>query len=163
MKTVAALLSVVSAALCGCQSLTVSQQQLVDLTNAVQQVQILYTQIEPYIPMVQEAAQQLLKGEAVGGMEARGDRSPQWRTVRDRYASAHPFCAFCGSSSVDVHHIHPVHLFPSKELDPDNLVSLCRVHHFIYGHGGDWKGFNPDVMVDSEFWKAVKAVREGGR
>ena len=150
---------------CGCQSLptpTVTPEQIATITGAVAQAQAIYHQIEPYIPAIQEAAQQLLKDEAIGGCddgEARGnDRSPQWRTVRDRYADAHPLCAFCGSAAVDVHHIQPFRLFPTRELDPDNLMSLCRVHHFIYGHGGDWKGDNPDVLVDKEFWKAVRAV-----
>ena len=148
----------------GCQSLqvpTISQEQIDAITNAVAQVQIAYAQIEPFIPEIQEAAQQLLKDEAIaGGSEARGEGSSQWRTVRDRYAEAHPLCAFCGSAAVDVHHIQPFHLFPTRELDPNNLVSLCRVHHFIYGHAGDWKGYNPDVLVDSEFWKAVKATQK---
>ena len=161
---------VLAAAVClggGCQSLQVpaiSQQQIDAITNFAAQAQIVYTQIEPLIPVIQEAAQQLMKDEAIGGCdgaEARGgDRSSQWRTVRDRYADAHPLCAFCGSTAADVHHIQPFHLFPTRELDPNNLVSLCRVHHFIYGHAGDWKGYNPDVLVDSEFWKAVKATQK---
>ena len=158
---------VLAAAVClggGCQSLqvpTISQEQIDAITNAVAQAQIVYDQIEPFIPAIQEAAQQLLKDEAIAGAgEARGERSSQWRTVRDRYADAHPLCAFCGSTAVDVHHIQPFHLFPTRELDPNNLVSLCRVHHFIYGHAGDWKGYNPDVLVDSEFWKAVKATQK---
>lgn len=164
LASVSALALVV--ALCGgCQGLsvpTITPEQITAITNAAAQAQVIYHQIEPYIPAIQEAAQQLLKDETIGScddVEAQGaDRSPQWRTVRDRYADAHPLCAFCGSAAVDVHHIQPFHLFPTRELDPDNLISLCRVHHFIYGHGGDWKGYNPDVLVDKEFWKAVRAV-----
>lgn len=150
----------------GCQNLqmpTISQQQIDAITNFAAQAQIVYAQIEPLIPVIQEAAQQLMKDEAIGGCdggEARGDRSSQWRTVRDRYANTHPLCAFCGSTAVDVHHIQPFHLFPARELDPDNLVSLCRNHHFIYGHAGDWKAYNPDVMIDSEFWRALKLTRQ---
>ena len=156
--------SVAAAALCcGCQSLqvpTLSQQQIADLTATAQQLQQLYAQIEPHIPAIQEAVQQLMKDEAIGGTaEALSNgRSPQWRAVRDRYAAAHPCCEFCGRAAVDVHHIQPFHLFPTRELDPNNLISLCRPHHFIYGHAGDSKCENPDVLTDKEFWRAVRAV-----
>ena len=145
----------------GCQLPQLNQQQIDSLSNTVSQVQQIYDQLEPYLPAIQEAAQQLLKDEtAEYAGEARGvDRSPQWRAVRDRYAAAHPLCAFCGSPAVDVHHVNPVHLFPARELDPDNLISLCRVHHFIYGHGGDWKGFNPDIHIDMEIWRSFKSVK----
>lgn len=153
----------------GCMLPQIDQQDIADFTNAVQQVQQIYEQIQPAIeqlkPIVEDLkplAEQYLKGEAVGSDDgARGDRSSKWQTVRDRYAREHPLCVFCGRADIDVHHIHPVHLFPLRELDPDNLVSLCRVHHFIYGHGGDWKGYNPDVLVDKEMWKAVRATTGG--
>ena len=164
MKRRALFAVVLAAVLCGgCQMPQLTQQQIDGLADTVQQLQQVYTQLEPYLPAIQEAAQQLLKDEAVGsGGEIHGnDRSSQWRAVRDRYAAAHPLCEFCGRGGVDVHHILPFHLFPARELDPDNLVALCRVHHFVYGHAGDWKAYNPDVLVDKEFWRAVRATTPG--
>jgi hypothetical protein len=31
------------------------------------------------------------------------------------------------------------------EHDSRNLVTLCRAHHFLLGHFGDWDCYNPHV------------------
>ena len=151
----------------GCMLPQIDQQDVADFTNAVQQAQQIYQQIQPAIeqikPLIEELkplAEQYLKDEAVAADDvARGERSSKCKTVRDKYAKEHPRCVFCNKTGIDVHHIHPVDLFPRRELDPDNLVSLCRVHHFIYGHGGNWEGYNPDVLIDREIWRSVKSVK----
>jgi len=85
-------------------------------------------------------------------------RSPLWRKVRQEYLLAHPTCAVCGHSrDLNVHHIQPYHLFPSLELEVTNLLTLgenCPTgnHHLLFGHLGDWRCYNPNVVMDSQLW-----------
>ena len=85
-------------------------------------------------------------------------RSGEWRSVEKHHLRLHPVCACCGTDEdLQVHHIEPFHVDPSKELDPDNLITLCRPHHLWVGHLGSWKSWNPKVRR----WCAViaKAVK----
>jgi len=67
-------------------------------------------------------------------------RSSKWTELRNRYVAEHPRCEACGSTrSLNVHHVAPFHLHPELELDPTNLITLCREHHFRLGHHRDWK------------------------
>jgi len=82
-------------------------------------------------------------------------RSPQWPEARKKWLKAHPTCAVCGSKDhLEVHHIMPFHLDPSKELDPKNFITLCesKSHndHLIFGHLLDFKSLNPNVVTDSK-------------
>ena len=53
-------------------------------------------------------------------------RSSQWPKIRKKHIEKQPCCMACGScKKPEVHHIVPVHVDPSKELDPDNLITLC--------------------------------------
>lgn len=77
-------------------------------------------------------------------------RSSKWPAVRAEHLKKHSVCMACGSTTdLAVHHKIPVHLDPSKELDPNNLITLCqksgRNCHFIVGHACDWTGYSPDV------------------
>lgn len=77
-------------------------------------------------------------------------RSSRWPEVRARHLKQNPACAVCGTTKrVEAHHVIPVHIDPSRELDPRNLITLCRKltggHHLAFGHLGDWKLFNPCV------------------
>ena len=77
-------------------------------------------------------------------------RSPQWTTFRKNHLKIEPKCRWCGGTlHLDVHHIEPFHICPKKELDENNVITLCRIRrrfcHFIRGHFGDWKKFNPDI------------------
>lgn len=81
------------------------------------------------------------------------ERSPHWSVIRDAWLKTHPICAACaGTSWLQVHHVRPFHLFPSLELDPSNLITLCmgklECHHRI-GHAWDWKAYNSDVRDDA--------------
>jgi 5-methylcytosine-specific restriction endonuclease McrA len=81
-------------------------------------------------------------------------RSPAWRGVRRRHLATNPTCAACGTKHlVDVHHIIPFHIDPTHELDPGNLITLCRWplrrHHFKVGHLGDWTRWNETVRADA--------------
>jgi 5-methylcytosine-specific restriction endonuclease McrA len=86
-------------------------------------------------------------------------RSPKWDSVRDSFIVKHNTCASCGNTNIkklQVHHIEPFHLYPEKELDPNNLITLCEEKgeagcHLKLGHLGDWKSFNPKIKQDAEF------------
>lgn len=85
-------------------------------------------------------------------------RSPQWPAVRKAHLAKHPKCEVCQSeSSLNVHHIFPVHLSPEGELAPNNLITLCEGGvvncHLLYGHLRNWKSFNLIVVEDAALWK----------
>lgn len=87
-------------------------------------------------------------------------RSSKWRTVRDEFIRQHPFCAACGTKkNLNAHHIKPYHEHPELELEPGNLIALCRYHHFYIGHDPDgpdgpeqpnWSKSNPNVVRDAK-------------
>lgn len=86
-------------------------------------------------------------------------RSPKWSTVRKQHLKENPSCKACGKSkNVEVHHIEPVHLCPDKELDRDNLVTLCADPcHIVFGHFLDFKSWNINVIKDCEvYYNKVK-------
>lgn len=78
-------------------------------------------------------------------------RSPLWSKVRSDHIKKQPYCMGCGTNTgLEVHHIEPYHLNPSRELDPTNLITLCKKHcHFAIGHLMDYKSWNKDVIEDS--------------
>ena len=81
-------------------------------------------------------------------------RSGKWRAVEQRFLKRHPKCAVCGSTvNVNAHHVIPFHVDPSKELKQSNLISLCRDHHFWWGHLGSWKSYNAFVRLDAKLWR----------
>jgi 5-methylcytosine-specific restriction enzyme A len=98
-------------------------------------------------------------------------RSPHWPAVRKAHILAHPTCAACGArEKVEVHHIQPFHLFPERELDPANLITLCesstRACHLCIGHGGDYaRYYNSQVVTDAAVWltmlRRVRGVSHG--
>ncbi len=78
-------------------------------------------------------------------------RSGKWPALRKKYLALHPTCAACGcKEQVEPHHIRPFHLHPDRELDAENLNSLCEKHgcHLAFGHNYDWHAFNPHVPLD---------------
>jgi hypothetical protein len=83
-------------------------------------------------------------------------RSGKWPALRAKWLDLHGQCAACGyavKSLLEVHHLHPVPLFPERELDPDNLITLCEQHgcHLAIGHNYDWHAYNPHVKEDAAF------------
>lgn len=79
------------------------------------------------------------------------NRSPLWRSVRSNHIKQHPTCEACGSKkSLEVHHIEPFHLNPDKELDPSNLITLCKTCHLVFGHLMDYKSWNIEVKSDAQ-------------
>jgi hypothetical protein len=85
-------------------------------------------------------------------------RSSLWRRTREEHLKSNPECAVCGrKKNLVPHHVIPVHVDPSKELDPENLITLCEGPsfncHLFFGHLRDWTKFNPEVKSDAEGWK----------
>jgi hypothetical protein len=79
-----------------------------------------------------------------------GERSDRWPEVQKAYIAAHPTCEACGSKvELNVHHVLPFHLFAEFELEPSNLITLCKWHHLALGHLGDFKAYNPYVREDA--------------
>jgi hypothetical protein len=96
------------------------------------------------------------------------ERSPQWRKVRAEHLAVEPQCAACGEEGeLEVHHIVPFNEKPELELEPTNLITLCRHCHWRLGHGGkDWSEGWPDVRdvlggVSNSVGFKVRMWREG--
>lgn len=87
------------------------------------------------------------------------DRSGKWPAVRAAYWEAHPTCEACGAEPVEIHHVHPFHLWPESELDPANLVALCDDCHRLIGHLGNYKAYNPLVREYAARFKAMVDAR----
>lgn len=85
---------------------------------------------------------------------AHESRSSRWPALRQQHLEREPACAFCGSKDdLQVHHVLPFHLYPSRELDETNLITLCGPKgnhcHFMWGHLGSYERWNPDVRQDA--------------
>lgn len=82
-------------------------------------------------------------------------RSSGWRKVRNFCIERDgKKCKVCGSTyDLQVHHIEPFSDHPEKELDPDNLLTLCgNSCHIVFGHLKNFKSYNPDVLKDVAEW-----------
>lgn len=87
-------------------------------------------------------------------------RASDWPKVRARHLSTHGQCEACGlKRGLQVHHKLPVHVSPHRELDEDNLITLCARCHLFVGHLGDWDSWNPSVDEDALWWRAKVAGR----
>lgn len=90
-------------------------------------------------------------------------RSSHWPAVRDAFLKANPTCAVCGCrDDIEAHHCDPYHLHPERELDPTNLIALCRRDHLLFGHLGNWSSWNPSVREDAALWRAKILNRPHG-
>lgn len=88
------------------------------------------------------------------------ERSPRWRKVRQEFLEMNPCCAVCGRKDLqsNVHHKIPFHIRPDLELEEENLITLCRDHHFLFGHLMQWKSYNKDIIEDATAWnKKIKS------
>jgi 5-methylcytosine-specific restriction enzyme A len=83
-------------------------------------------------------------------------RSSKWPAVNKAHLKKHPRCAACGGAKkVRSHHKVPVHVDPSLELEPTNLITLCEGGetlncHLWCGHLGHWRSWNEHVAEDAE-------------
>lgn len=88
-------------------------------------------------------------------------RSPHWRKFRaEQIQLRGGRCELCGSTEVlELHHIEKFSTNPSRELDPSNVCILCEsgkngvVCHRFFGHYGDYRKINSDVLDDIKIWK----------
>ena len=86
-------------------------------------------------------------------------RSKDWKRVRKEHLKLHPYCAVTGTKKKrQVHHIEPFHERPDLELDPTNLITLSgkkilgvKPHQF-FGHLGNFRSANPNVVEDARIW-----------
>lgn len=76
-------------------------------------------------------------------------RSPEWNKVRKLHLKDQNECQSCGKiSALEVHHIVPVHIDRTLELDPSNLLTLCERCHLVFGHLSDYRSWNKNVVED---------------
>ena len=80
-------------------------------------------------------------------------RSPKWPALRRKWLKKFSACAYClGEVSLEVHHVLPFHLFPARELDETNLMTLCEAKgkncHLNIGHLGSWAKYNKKVQSE---------------
>jgi len=99
----------------------------------------------------------VVRGLSVEELEIlRLPRSSGWRRVRNEHLLKFPNCAICGGTKNCVpHHIVPFHVDPSRELDPDNLITLCEGSfncHLFFGHLKNWTRNNSNIVEDAKFW-----------
>ena len=89
-------------------------------------------------------------------------RSSRWPALRKKFLKDNPFCRACGGTDkLEVHHIMPVHMDWTKELDETNLITLCdspkRICHLRVGHSWDFSARNPYCACDAASeYKRVK-------
>lgn len=82
----------------------------------------------------------LFGGKTFGATRAKG-----WRRFRE--ANIENYCRYCDSFVLlELHHIIPFNVAPEKELDKDNVVTLCRWCHFKLGHFCDWWSWNENIL-----------------
>ena len=88
-------------------------------------------------------------------------RSDRWESFAKKCKGEHPQCAYCGEygddKAIEAHHKHAFELMsasqrgsdePGGELDPANIILLCRPDHLAIGHNGNFKTSNPNVEAD---------------
>jgi 5-methylcytosine-specific restriction endonuclease McrA len=83
-------------------------------------------------------------------------RSSGWSALRKRHLAKQPTCQACGKKTqLAVHHIIPLHVDKSKELDPTNLITLCEnphstFCHYTFGHLGiSWLRYDANIIADA--------------
>ena len=94
-------------------------------------------------------------------------RSGHWPVVRRQHLEKFPACVVCGDTKgkIEVHHITPFHLHPELELDPNTLSTLGENMnngvscHLLFGHLGNFKSVNPNVVEDANTWAGKIAHR----
>jgi hypothetical protein len=102
--------------------------------------------------------------DAVAG-KPRVKRSSKWPALRSLWLGLAPRCRAClRKDSLEVHHAEPVHVAPEKELDPANLVTLCRGCHLVFGHLNSWESWNANCKEDADQHaaKVKQRPRKGG-
>lgn len=136
------------------------------LRDAAERLRDLHT--FPQIPPEAAGAPSSPTAPGVAGA-AFAPRSPGWRKVREEFVKNNPKCSCCGSlHKLEVHHIQPFHLFPEKELDPTNLLTLCSQGpagmncHLLVGHCGVWADYNPSAVTSASYLARMLRNKKDG-
>lgn len=80
-------------------------------------------------------------------------RSSKWGALRKNMI-ADKMCAACMKpDNLELHHITPFRLRPDLELNPINLIVLCKHCHFTLGHFNNWDRYNPDIVGDAQIYR----------
>lgn len=78
-------------------------------------------------------------------------RSSLWPAAQRAHLKREWWCRKCGTTNkLQVHHICPFHVDPSKELDPFNMITLCMWSnrcHFVIGHLGNFRLYNTNIVT----------------
>ena len=81
-------------------------------------------------------------------------RASEWHKVRNDFVKINDSCSGCGTKKMlQVHHKIPVSVDPTKELDEDNLITLCSGPancHLVLGHLLSYSCYNPNVVEDCQ-------------
>lgn len=119
--------------------------------------------------LLEDVPADVLAEQVTGMIPVGGDRSSRWPYVREEFAIENPECVACGArQQLNVHHVVPFHEQPELELDKNNLITLCRDHHFRIGHDPDglagpekpnWKKSNPSVREEAAAFRAANRIR----
>lgn len=126
------------------------------MITALKQVVSLYQQLIEKLSGLGQAIQDKWRGVSFGAA-----RSKDWPKARREYLELHPKCEACGETrKCQVHHVFPVHEFPTEELNPNNFITLCDSNkkncHFAFGHLYNFSSYNIKVREDSaEFLEKV--------
>lgn len=83
-------------------------------------------------------------------------RSPLWSKTKKEYETLCPkICSICETEkNCELHHCLPFHTRPDLENSFSNLLWLCRIHHFWFGHLGKWASFEKDIRAIAKEWNA---------
>lgn len=87
----------------------------------------------------------------IGMTRAPMRRHKDWRKVRAEHLEMYPWCVITGvAEELEVHHVVPVHVDPSRELDRTNLRTVSSYgpgnidYHYLCGHPRGWRSWNPN-------------------
>lgn len=85
-------------------------------------------------------------------------RSPLWSAVRKQHLKKFPMCAVCDRKGtllkpIEVHHCTPYSVDKTMELRAENLITLCRPDHLLFGHLNSFQSWNESVREDAEMWR----------
>ena len=95
-----------------------------------------------------------------------GKRSPKWPALQKAHLKKQPRCQVCGGKSgLNAHHKKPFNDYPELELEPDNLITLCNTRrcHILFGHGNDFRAWNPNCDADVAKARQMIAARKYDR
>lgn len=80
-------------------------------------------------------------------------RSSGWSRVRKEFYNKNSECEVCGTKKkIEIHHYRDFSTYPELELDLNNLRSLCRYCHLLFGHKMNYRDINLELDSDIKFW-----------